>query len=180
MKKWWIIIFLLCSFTWATEASANFKDVPSNAEYKEAIEWAIKNGIISGYPDGTFKPLLDVTEPQFLKMYIRLLNFQGEKDDTIPNFKAYYQIANVYQLPALKSTYYNVQYKPATRGQVANLIAYAKGVGGIDVQKDSAYMMAQGYSKGQNSKGKTAAEKFGANNTLKRYHAVVFLYNAFS
>ena len=179
MKKWWVILLLVASFAFTTNVSANFKDVPANAEYKEAIKWAVEKGIISGYQDGTFKPMNNVTEPQFLKMYIRLLNFKGEKDDSIPNFKAYYQIANVYQLPALKSSYDNVENKAATRGQVANLIAYAKGVGGHDVNNDSAYMMAQGYSKGQNSQGKTAAAKFGANNTLKRYHAVVFLYNAF-
>lgn len=33
-----------------------FTDVPANAWYAEALEWAVKAGIIAGFEDGTFRP----------------------------------------------------------------------------------------------------------------------------
>jgi surface protein len=36
--------------------SSGFKDVSSNAWYKKAVDWAVENGITSGYGAGTFRP----------------------------------------------------------------------------------------------------------------------------
>ncbi len=36
--------------------SVNFKDVGANAWYREAVEWAVANGITTGYGEGTFQP----------------------------------------------------------------------------------------------------------------------------
>lgn len=47
---------------------AQFSDVGPNTKYAEAIWWLSDNGIIQGYPDGTFKPEKCVNRVEFLKM----------------------------------------------------------------------------------------------------------------
>ena len=49
------------------EAAAGFPDwdVQTNAWYVPYIEWAVENGVVSGYPDGTFAPDQNVTRGQF-------------------------------------------------------------------------------------------------------------------
>lgn len=64
------LLFIHLSIGTHSEA-AQFKDVPDDADYKEALDWAIENDILKGYPDGTFRPYDTLTEAQFLKMYIR-------------------------------------------------------------------------------------------------------------
>jgi uncharacterized protein YjdB len=43
----------------APKTTSNFSDVAEDAWYKEAVDWAVANGITSGYGEGTFSP--DVT-----------------------------------------------------------------------------------------------------------------------
>ena len=37
-------------------AASSFSDVPASADYAAAVNWAVANGIVEGYPDGTFRP----------------------------------------------------------------------------------------------------------------------------
>jgi predicted small secreted protein len=48
-----------------------FSDVPANHAHKEGIEWAASQGIITGYPDGTFKPNEPVSRGAFATMLKR-------------------------------------------------------------------------------------------------------------
>lgn len=43
---------------WATQA---FTDVPPTNPFYDEIEWGAANGIVNGYPDGSFKPAGNVT-----------------------------------------------------------------------------------------------------------------------
>lgn len=58
-----IVTFLMryaqnISFTYVKPTtSSNFKDVPANAWYKGAVDWAVENGITTGYGSGTFQPM---------------------------------------------------------------------------------------------------------------------------
>ena len=36
--------------------ASTFKDVPAGKWYTNAVTWCASKGIVSGYPDGTFKP----------------------------------------------------------------------------------------------------------------------------
>ncbi len=47
-----------------------FSDVPADHPYYDSIEWAVENGITTGYPDGTYRPDDTVTRGEmavFLK-----------------------------------------------------------------------------------------------------------------
>ena len=45
--------------------SSGFKDVPTGKWYSNAVSWAAGVGVVSGYPDKTFKPNQNITREQF-------------------------------------------------------------------------------------------------------------------
>lgn len=51
-------------------AFASFSDVPSNHPNADAINYVQAQGIVSGYPDGTFKPYLSINRAEFTKIII--------------------------------------------------------------------------------------------------------------
>ena len=52
-----------------------FPDVPDGAEYARAVNFLFQFGIITGYPDGNFRPDELVTRAEFAVMISRLLGF---------------------------------------------------------------------------------------------------------
>ncbi|MEO3947898.1 S-layer homology domain-containing protein [Gorillibacterium sp. CAU 1737] len=67
--------FILFSAAWVTPALAGFKDVDSNRQYQWAqpsIDEMNKRGILTGFPDGTFRPGQSVTKAEFTVMVYRL------------------------------------------------------------------------------------------------------------
>ena len=57
--------------TWRTATAAGFPDVPADAWYAEALEWAVKAGIIAGCEDGTFRPDAPLTRAQLVSILYR-------------------------------------------------------------------------------------------------------------
>lgn len=51
----------------------NFVDVPSDHAYAAAIMYAVSNGIVSGYEDGSFRPSNNITRAEVVTMVNRLL-----------------------------------------------------------------------------------------------------------
>jgi len=67
--------FILLSAAWAAPAHAGFKDVDDNPKYtwaKTSIDEMNLRGIVTGFPDGTFRPSQPVTKAQFTVMVYRL------------------------------------------------------------------------------------------------------------
>ena len=54
-----------------------FTDVPATKTLAPYINWAAKEGIITGYDDGTFKPSNNVSGHAFLKMVLGALGIEG-------------------------------------------------------------------------------------------------------
>lgn len=52
----------------------SFSDVPGNHWAKEYIDKCVKAGLISGYPDGTFKPSNTITRAEICTMFAKMLN----------------------------------------------------------------------------------------------------------
>ncbi|WIV20249.1 S-layer homology domain-containing protein [Paenibacillus polygoni] len=48
----------------AITTNSSFPDVTSTKYYAAATAWAVKQGIVNGYPDGTFKPDTNITRAQ--------------------------------------------------------------------------------------------------------------------
>lgn len=88
------------------------------------IAWGISKNITNGYPDGTFQPERNVTEPEFLAMLLRAfpeVELPGVDDD--PWHATYYALAERYEWPVL----YDVDGEVFNRGLVAVLLAATQG-----------------------------------------------------
>jgi hypothetical protein len=57
-----------------------FNDVPANAWYAGAVETAAAKGLVSGYPDGAFKPDANITRQELGAMVAKALSFQGKAE----------------------------------------------------------------------------------------------------
>ena len=68
MKKLILIPGLILTLLLGQVASAAFSDVNEGTDYISSITWMSENGVIQGYPDGTFKPDQCVNRAEFLKM----------------------------------------------------------------------------------------------------------------
>ncbi len=53
------------------EEAASYKDVASDAWFADAVAWAEANEIVTGYPDGTFRPNDDITREQIAVILCR-------------------------------------------------------------------------------------------------------------
>ena len=60
-------------YTVTVKALDKFSDVPAGAYYYDYVYKAAEESIVSGYPDGTFKPNNNVTRGEFVSMVTRML-----------------------------------------------------------------------------------------------------------
>lgn len=101
----------------------------------EALARAAAQGIVNGFPDGTFKPDEPVTRAQFIVMLVHVLDLQGEP--AVPTFSDAAQIGAWAKQAIARSIeagivhgYADGSFRPAapiTRAEIAALIARALG-----------------------------------------------------
>ena len=78
-----IICNLILGPTTAAELHADtapYKDVPATSEFAGYIAYCAKEGIISGYADGSFKPGNTLTGYAFMKMLLGALGYEQETE----------------------------------------------------------------------------------------------------
>ena len=112
--------------------SGKFKDVPANAWYAKAVEWAYQNDVTGGTSDDTFSPNDPVTREQlatFFFAYAKKIGLDTSGSDDLKRFKDRDQISS-WALDGMKYAVANklisgtsdTTLEPktiATRGQVA-------------------------------------------------------------
>lgn len=77
----WLSLLLL--LTWPLHAAASrFIDVPDDHRYLTAIEHAWQAGVVSGYPDGSFRPGTLVNRAEFVKLVTLYLYGAGSPELT--------------------------------------------------------------------------------------------------
>ena len=54
-----------------------FSDVESNLWYSPYIAYAKANNLLSGYPDGTFRPNSEVTSREFAAFLMNAMGYKG-------------------------------------------------------------------------------------------------------
>ena len=111
------------------QRDTTFRDVTSNVTGSGYIAAAVEKGIISGFPDGTYKPYQPVTRGQmaiFLNRAFTLTTGQGNGfSDVSFNMAAYQSILNV-SANRIASGYPDGTYRPdlaVTRGQFSAFMA---------------------------------------------------------
>ena len=129
------MLYNMCSRPDAGETSLMFSDSGSiNNVYRNAICWGVRNGIIMGYGDGTFRPDENISRAQMATFAYRLLEklygaqALGEHD-TESSFTDSYQILDCYRTEVnvvasigIINGYPDGRFGPndtATRGQAA-------------------------------------------------------------
>lgn len=71
----------------------NFKDINKNSWYYPYLKFAVKNNIIKGYEDNTFKPLNKINLPEMAKILVLTQNLETDKnlDENQVWYKKYLQ-----------------------------------------------------------------------------------------
>lgn len=64
----------------AVSGSAAFSDVSQGDWYAAGVAWASANGVVSGYPDGTFCPNAPITREQMAAILFQYARLQGKLD----------------------------------------------------------------------------------------------------
>ena len=62
--------------------SASFTDVAKGRWYADGVSWASANGVVSGYPDGSFRPNDTITRGQMAAILYQYARIQGKLDDS--------------------------------------------------------------------------------------------------
>ena len=68
------VTFLYRALSTRAEGTAEFRDVPKNAYYADAVAWAAANGITTGIGGGLFGPDNDCTRAQIVTFLFRTYN----------------------------------------------------------------------------------------------------------
>jgi N-acetylmuramoyl-L-alanine amidase len=66
------------------EENSMFKDVPKGAWYAKVVDTAAKDGVVAGFPDGTFKPNEPLTRAQYAAIYAKQKFRDGIFSDILP------------------------------------------------------------------------------------------------
>ena len=118
------------------KVSEAFSDVPSSAWYYNNVMQAAANGIVSGYPDGTFKPGNSVTRRDFAIMLTQMLGVSNDGTAVSPFIDVDdddYGVVSIAYCKAhnIISGYDDGTFKPdatITRQEAASMIVKAMGV----------------------------------------------------
>ncbi|WP_158640067.1 VWA domain-containing protein [Halalkalibacter nanhaiisediminis] len=172
-----LLVFLFMSSFFSDRAHAMFKDVSTNHWAYSSIEWAINQGLIKGYADGTYRPQRTLTEAEFVTMLIRY-DCSGDATGQLGVYTGEHWASGNYRFLQRKNIplrgYSNVALRdqPMTRGQMARIVA---AFNGLDLSEPHAvqYMYIQNLSSGMT--GKRNYNDYGVNRSLNRAEAAVFL-----
>ena len=140
-----LALIALTSLFFAQPAFATFSDVPQEHPYVNAVYEAEDFGIVSGYPDGTFRPDATINRAEFVKIMMELWKKEPElatylvsADDCFaaqqqqPDHPSYKQFSDVdyaawYGSSVCQAQYHNViQGDPAGTFRPADPINFAE------------------------------------------------------
>jgi len=144
---------------------------------KEPILWGIDKKLVSGYPDGTFRPLNPVTESEFVKMMAVFVGISSNSDVVTDGSahwaQNYYDAVDDYKIPLKGYSNDNLKSVKLTRGDVARIVAAKNGFN-LNERQAIYYMYENDLSYGKIA-GRLDFESYGANDYLQRDQAVAFL-----
>ncbi|MBH5316666.1 S-layer homology domain-containing protein [Paenibacillus sp. GSMTC-2017] len=135
------------------------------------IDWALKENIIQGYEDGTFKPNKPINEAEFLAMLMRAYNVAPTISEVQGSdwHKPYYTYAQSLGWPST----FNNERGNFQRGHAALLMASAANGKPFDMKAAIQWLLDEGISKGRTA---ATVNGFAANESITRAEALTFLY----
>lgn len=187
------IVAMLGSKTVSIPVQVIFKDVPTKHQYYNEITYSAKNGIVTGFQDGTFKPNENITRAHAAVILARVLNLDTTNIKN-PNFKdvpknhLYYKeiaaVANKGYMSGKEDGTFDPNGK-LTRAQMAKILAIAFELHGSgknatfkDVPKNHwAYPYIEALAYNDVTTGYKDGT-FKPNQNITRAHFVLFVYRA--
>ncbi len=184
MKTKITAILLIIMLSLQTVSFAAFNDVDSTSKVGTAINQLVNLGILSGYPDGTFRPEGLLTRAQFAKIAVCMLDAEKEAEslsgisvfgDVPKNHWANGYINCIAQRGIING------YPDGTFGaedtityaQALTILVRLLGYEGQDVN----YNWPEGYIKKAQSLGITEGMTFGTYENVTRGNAAYIIYN---
>lgn len=176
-------------------ATEGFQDVPENAYYSEAVEWAVKNGITSGTTDTTFRPDASCTRAQAVTFLWRAAGSPDPKNTEMP-FRdvaqgSYYYNAVLWAMEqGITAGMTDTTFAPdatCTRGQIVTFLYRSQGAQDqdrmeqnpfTDVGRDSYYGEAVLWAVANHVTAGTSATTFSPDADCTRAQIVSFLYRS--
>ena len=104
----------------SADAKRCFPDVSSDAWFSKYVCLAKKRGMVSGYPDGEFKPARSVNYAEALKILSELYDYPSHAEEDEEWYAGYLRAAQWYKTALPASLKFD---RPLTRGQMARLAA---------------------------------------------------------
>lgn len=174
----------------AATYAKTFSDVPTTNPYYDMIHSMVQEGIINGYPDGTFKPDTAINRQQVVSLLNRALDLKPIRPaisfkDVMPSNGYYNDIQAVYRAGIVDGVGGN--FNPTnslTRAQMAKILVNAFDLGAPKGQNPFSDTKGQWYEDYVTALFEsgittgTTATTFEPNKTVSRQHYAVFLYRA--
>jgi hypothetical protein len=173
-----VLIYSSFNFTRVSSAAekSHFTDISSGYWGAAAIQWAYDNQVVTGYPDGSFKPEQKVSQSEFLAMLIRtyqpadLINDPTEEWDSSYNR---YALMNGWLKNGWMAGDPPIDPSVESRGKVAKLLTNASGRN-YNINDSIQYLLDSGLSQGQTEK---SIKGYNKDANLNRAEAVTFIKN---
>ena len=157
------------------QAEKQFKDLVDSYSRK-AISWAIQKNIVSGYPDGTFKPRSNVSEAEWLAMMAKYYQEDIKSEGKVSGehwANKIYEVMEKHKLPVKGTSDIKARDTATKRKDLAKIVAASHGFN-LSYEQAIEYMYENDFSSG-NDPNKKTYETYGAEENLQRQQAVMFL-----
>ncbi len=109
------------------EDAVVFSDVPAGIWYEEYVYALSAQGVVAGYPDGTFRPAQAVTVGEALKLTLLSAGYPEQDTPSGPDWSAPYQELAV-TLSVIEEGQFAEMNVPIARMEVAHMLARALGL----------------------------------------------------
>ena len=175
------------------EGETMFRDVPADAYYYEAVQWAVETGVTGGVGDDLFAPDAACTRAQIVTFLWRAAGSpepQSKADFTDVPANAYYAKAVAWALEngitkGTSATTFSPD-DPCTRAQAVTFLARAlsaKAEGTadfLDVAESAYYCGAVAWAAENDVTSGIGGKRFAPDQTCTRAQIVTFLYRAYN
>ncbi|MBP1993627.1 CAP and S-layer homology domain-containing protein [Paenibacillus eucommiae] len=168
-----IVLFVIVSLVPAYAEDSQFTDLKPTHWAYSAIQWAYENKVVDGYPDGTFKPNKEVSEAEFLTIFIQSYEKIDRSTPMTHWADSIYKWAENNNYPVQSYKEVKFRDRSITRKQVAEIIV---GANGFNQMGDKAiqYLLDHGYTQGKTG---PTVQGYRGQDLLTRAEAVQFIKN---